>query len=99
MFCGVLKRDIVTCNECDCLHKEVRTQWVDDARREVIYYRCWGVSEPFDVTLSDLSKPCRAYPDNYKQVKFTTMEEFAHSLDREEIKDLIQVLKDEMNEH
>lgn len=93
MFRGKLERKPQTCRTCDCLHKEIRKQYVDGEYREVIYYRCFGVSEPPLLSLYDLDRPCKEYPDSTSQVEFSSMREFVDLLDDDEIKELGYALK------
>ena len=91
-FEGSLKRGPRVCKECDSCHEVRIKKLIDGDYRNVIYYQCWGVSEPFYINDKDLNRPCTEYENatNYKE--FKSIEEFVNILTKEEKKELSNLL-------
>lgn len=91
-FEGSLKRGPRVCKECDSCHEVRIKKLIDGDYRNVIYYQCWGVSEPFYINDKDLNRPCTEYKDatNYKE--FKSIEEFVNILTKEEKEELLNLL-------
>ena len=91
-FEGSLKRGPRVCSECDSCHEVRIKKLIDGDYREVVYYQCWGVSEPFYINNRDLDKPCTEYKDAINYKEFKSIEEFYNLLtekEKEEFKDFI----------
>ena len=91
-FEGSLKRGPKICRNCNACHEVRIKKWVEDAYRDVIYYQCWGVSEPFYMAEKDLDKPCTQYENNEYSKTFETMKEFVNILTDKEKKELKNLL-------
>ena len=95
-FKGNLIRGPQTCEECSAFHEVRRQSYVDGVKRDVIFYECWGVSEPFEVSEYQRKQPCSQYENKYSQVNFSSLEEFINLLTESERKNLLKILEDKV---
>ena len=91
-FEGSLKRGPRVCKECDSCHEVRIKKLIDGDYRNVIYYQCWGVSEPFYINDKDLNRPCTEYENAINYKEFKSLEEFVSLLTKEEKEELSNLL-------